>query len=519
MKSSQLRVGAILSYVNIALGSLIPMFYTPIMLQILGQSEYGLYKLSSTVTSYLSLISFGIGSAVVRYLIKYRTEEDREGEEKIFGLFNIIFYIISLITLIVGVILAFNTELFYGDSLDGQQLTEMKILVILMTVNTAVSFSGSSYNAVVSSHEKFVFLQIINILTTVVNPIANIVALYLGFKSIGMAVVSLLIAIITRIAYTLYVRMRLDIKPRYKNMPVGIVKEILVFSFWIFLSNIVNQLYNSTDTLIIGAVPALSTVGVAVYNVGATFSGMMSNFTSGITNVLSPRITNTVFQGKNTEELTDLAIRYGRLQTYIVSLVCFGFIAFGQEFIGLWAGSGYEEAYWVAVIMMIPLCIPLIQSVMLNIIVAQNKHRFRSLVFAGVAVVNIIFTYLFVNDYGIIGAAVVSGVAYLIGPCIIMNIYYWKKIKLNIPRFWKNLLPLLITPFLLCVATLLSKRFVSFNNWVTLIAGILIFMIVFAFASWFFVFNDYEKDIFRAPIKNFIGKMKNHKRTKTERGK
>ena len=64
---SQLKIGIILNYINIGLGNLIPIFYTPIMLTLLGQSEYGLYKLSSSVTSYLSLISLGIVSAVTRY--------------------------------------------------------------------------------------------------------------------------------------------------------------------------------------------------------------------------------------------------------------------------------------------------------------------------------------------------------------------------------------------------------------------------------------------------------------------
>ena len=75
MAKSQLKIGAILSYLNMAIGTLIPMFYTPIMLDMLGPNEYGLFKLAGTVTSYLSLLSFGIGSAVVRYLIMYREKE------------------------------------------------------------------------------------------------------------------------------------------------------------------------------------------------------------------------------------------------------------------------------------------------------------------------------------------------------------------------------------------------------------------------------------------------------------
>ena len=79
---SQLSIGIILSYVNMLVGNLIPLLYTPIMLQLLGQSEYGLYKLSSTVTSYLTLISLGIGSAVVRYLIDAKIHDEEEGKEK-----------------------------------------------------------------------------------------------------------------------------------------------------------------------------------------------------------------------------------------------------------------------------------------------------------------------------------------------------------------------------------------------------------------------------------------------------
>ena len=63
-EKSQLKVGIVLNYVNMILGNLIPIFYTPVMLTLLGQSEYGLYKLASSVTSYLSLISMGLGSAI-----------------------------------------------------------------------------------------------------------------------------------------------------------------------------------------------------------------------------------------------------------------------------------------------------------------------------------------------------------------------------------------------------------------------------------------------------------------------
>lgn len=511
---NQLRLGAVMSYINMAIGSLIPMFYTPIMLELLGQNEYGLFKLAGSVTSYLSLISFGIGSAVVRYFTKYIAEGDKEGEENIYGLFNIIFSIIAAVAVIVGVAISFSLHLFYSNALDETQLFEMRILVIVLTINTAISFLCSPQNAAVTSHEKFIFLQIINILTTVITPVVNLVVLFMGFKSIGLVVSSLLISIVVRIVYACYIKSTLQIKPRYNNLPKNLIKEILGFSFWIFVANIVSQLYNTTDTLIIGAIPALATAGVAVYNIGITFNSMMFNFTVGISSVLTPKVNKMVFSQSDNSELTDLLIRVGRIQGYIVALVCTGFVAFGRQFINLWAGDGYQEAYLVAIFTMIPACVPLMQSVALSIVVARNKHRFRSLVYLGIAIANVAGTILCVNQFGIVGAALVTGLANFVGQGMIMNWYYWKKMKLDIPRFWKCIANIFIIPVSLAILVLFVSKFINFNSWIVFLLGVVVYVLIFFVCSWFFVMNDYEKDVVRVPLKRITGRTK--KKVKTD---
>lgn len=499
---NQLRVGAVMSYINMAIGSLIPMFYMPIMLSILGQDEYGLYRLSASVTSYLSLISFGIGSAIVRYLTKYRFEGDKEGEQNMLGLFNIIFAVIAAVSFVVGTVIAINAGLVYADSLKTEEsLHELQLLIFLLTINTSISFLFSPYNAVISCHERFVFLQFTNIIITVITPIVNIIILYLGFANVGMVCSSIFMNIVVMILYWMYVKHSIGIKAKYRNMPFNLIKEILFFSFWIFVANIVNQLYSTTDTLIIGAVPALATIGVAVYNVGSTFNAMMSNFTIGILNVLTPSVNKLVFTRNDPKELTDMMIRIGRIQCYIVGLVCSGFIAFGRQFLTLWVGQSYLDAYWVAIATMVPACVPLVQNVAMNVIVAQNKHRFRSLVYLFIALLNVGGTMLCVNQFGIIGAAVVTGIASIIGQGFIMNWYYWKRINLDIPRFWKNIGKMFLFPVGLCVVFLLVLSFADVNNWILLFAGIAAYTILFIAVNWKFVMNDYEKDIFRVPVK------------------
>lgn len=503
----QLKTGIVLNYLNLIVGNLIPIFYTPIMLNLLGQNEYGLYKLASSFSGYLSLMSLGIGSAVSRYLIKSNTENGKEEEQKYFGLFNIIFKIIGILTFIVGVVLTLCLDLFYSDSLSVDELKTMKILVFMIVCNTAFSLSFSPYVSIVNAHEKFIFIQITNIITTCAIPALNIVLLYLGFASVGLVTSSLVMNICINASYIFFTRRKLDIKPVYNGMPTNLLKEILQFSFWVFLSNIISQLYNTTDTILIGAIPALATTGVAIYNVGTTFSNIVNSLTMGISTLLSPKINKLVFSNATNDDLNNIAIRTGRIQSYIISLLVSGFIAFGEPFINFYAGNGYEDAYLVAIFIMIPNIIPMIQSVYLNILIAKNLHKFRSIVYFFIALLNIVGTWLLLNKFGIIGAALMTGMSLLIGQGLIMNLYYYKKVRLNIIKFWRKMLPIYITPSLLCVITLIISNLIDFNNIIIFVSGIIIFSLLFAVINWAFVMNSSEKELIIKPIKTIKHKI------------
>ena len=485
----------ILSYLNLAVGNLIPFFYTPIMLELLGQSEYGLYKIAGSTTSYLSLMAFGIGSAVSRFIIKARTQEGKEAEERMFGLFNLLFQAVALLTLIVGGVITWKLDLIYGASLTAAELSRMQILVGLMVINTAVSFSATSYNAVVSSHERFLFIHSMNILSTIGAPVLNLVILFMGYRSVGMAVVSLSLNIIVRLVYIAFVRKSLDIRPRYNGMPTHAIKEIFAFSFWVFVSNIVGQIYGATDTVIIGAIPALATVGVAVYSVGSTFISVMFSLSQIMPGFFTPQVNKMVFSGCSDVDLTSLVIKVGRLQGYLVALVCSGFIAFGRPFLNCYVGPNYTEAYWVAIIVMIPDCIPLVQSVANSITQAKNMHKARAIMYLFIALINIHGTIWLTPKYGIIGAAIPTGLAYFLGQGIFMNWYYWKKVGLDIPCFWKNLLPIFTIAILFCAITLIISSWLRFDSWEILFIGILSYTMVYLISMWLIVMNKEEKKL------------------------
>ena len=503
---SQIKSGVVLSYLNLFIGNIIPFFYTPLMLSILGQGEYGIYTLANTVVGYLSLLSFGMGSAVVRYLTKYKALGDYEKERKMFGLFTFLYSVLAVIVLVLGCVLAANIHIFYGNTLSSDELEIMRTLVVFCSVNSALTFVFTTYSSIVLVYEKYIFRQILNIFSTILTPVSNIIVLLLGFASIGMVFVSTLLNIAMFATNVIYCSKVIRIKPEFRGMPFGELKSIFGFCFFTFLGSIVDMLFWATDKAIIGA--AIGTAAVAVYNIGSTFNSIVTSISTTVSSVLTPKITTMVFKNASKKELTDLFVKVGRLQYIVVALVVSGFIVFGRQFINIWVGVSYSEAYTVALLTLIPVMVPLMQNTGLSIVMAQNKHKFRSIVYLIIAIVNALTTAFVVNYWGIVGAAACSAGSYIIGQGLIMNWYYWKKTGIDIPLFWKNIMKMSLAPVVMLCLGLAVTYFVSIDSWFMLFTSVFSFMILYIPIVWFTGMNNYEKETVKSPLNIIIKKVK-----------
>lgn len=504
-KNKQLKVGIVISFFNLALGNLIPFIYTPIMLRILGQAEYGLYGIASSVMGYVQLLNFGIGGAIVRYIAKYRAEGDKKQEEAVIGLFIKLYCCIAVLIMCAGFFASDNLEIF-SRSMTENEILELRILVRFMTINMAIFLPFSVFSSITLAHEEYVFNKIMDIGCTVLTPLLNIIMLFQGKGAIGLVATTTIVQAFTYSIYCYYSLKRLKIHPRFNIRIPGLVKEIGMFSFFVFLGSIVDTLYWTTDKLIIGW--ALGTVATAVYNIGATFNGYVTSLSTAISGVLTPKVTIMSVEGANGETFTKLFIKIGRLQFILVSFIVSAFVAFGQQFIELWAGKNYIQAYYVALLVMIPVTIPLIQNTGINILYALNKHQFRSITYLVIAIINIVLTFWWVESYGIIGAAMATCVAYVVGNIFVMNWYYWKRIGIDIPLFWKNIVKM--SPVMI-IMLLVGKEIVQHwwkRTWGSFLLIAIGYTIVYFALAYVFMMNDYERNTFKSPLTKLISKLK-----------
>lgn len=159
-----------------------------------------------------------------------------------------------------------------------------------------------------------------------------------------------------------------------------------------------DRIYWSTGQFVLGAVSG--TIAVSIFAVAIQLEGMYMMFSTAIVSVFLPKVTGLVTKGSQDREISDLFIRTGRIQSIIMSLILFGFIAFGQEFIILWAGPDYADAYYMALMIFVALYIPVIQNLGVTILQARNQMRFRSILYVCIALLALVAEFVFAKQWG-----------------------------------------------------------------------------------------------------------------------
>lgn len=500
---NQIKAGAVLNYVIIGLNAIIGLLYTPFMLRCLGQNEYGLYSLVASIIAYLTLLDFGFGPAVVRYIAKYRAEGKKKEQESLCGLFLILYSIIGLLSFGIGLLLYFNIDWLFDNTMTSEDINQAKIMVILLLINLALTFPLSIFGSLLSAYEKFIFQKSVQIGKIVLSTIVLIVVLLMGYKAIAMVVVQTVFNISLLLCNFLYCKTKLKIKIKFKGFNLKLLKEILGFSIWVFLSDLMVKFYWNAAQFILGT--QVSPSEVALFSLAVVLMQMYLMFSNGISGVLLPRITAMVSHKSSNEDIASVFLRVGRLQFFVLALVCGGFFVFGKAFVNLWAGPEFSSVFIITLICFLSTMIPLIQSTGIIILQARNQQQFRSLMLFAIGLISVIFQLWFSRLWGAIGCAMAVGGANIIGQGIILNFYYQIKQKLCIPKFWIEILKMSVGPIILTIiGYIIFNKIGNSNDYLSLICGILIYSICYLIIGWKITLNKQEKDFIINPLRSII---------------
>lgn len=458
-------------------------------------SEYlsvnGLY---TSILSMLSLAELGFGTAMTYSMYKPLANNNTEKLNQLMWLYKKVYTIIGGVILLIGLCLVPFLDVLVKDAPD---ISGLKFYYILFLLNSVVSYWFFAYkNSLLQADQKS---YIVNNYITIFNIIKSFVqiCLLIIFQNYTLY---LLTQIICTIAQNIFISLQVNkmyvfLKEKPKNkLPKIETKEIFKDVKALTLSKISHVILNSTDNIIISSF------------VGFKWVGLLSNYTlisDAVTSVLcqiTSSITGSLGNYIAKESKEDSYILFKRIEFLNYWLYGFSSIALIvllNPFITLWIGNQYTLSDNVVIALSLNFFIAGFMNTLWTFrstLGLFTQGQYRPLI---VSLINIIVSIILSFNMGVAGVLAGTAVSRI---CV--NLWYdpWlihkKGFGKSVKPFFISYIARLIS--LICITILL--KFISliiFNEEITFLNFIIMFMLVFLIPNFVFVIIYRKSDEFR----------------------
>lgn len=492
MERNEVKWGAILSYVLIIINALYGLFLTPYMIGQLGEAEYGVYKTISSFTSALMVLDLGLGSTLMRYIARFKTDKE---DEKIPNFLAMSFIEAGIMSVIVGLIIGvlyFFIDFFYSNGLTGAEIEKAKQLYIWLGVGVVAHIFSNVVNGIISGYNHFIFANSISIARLVFRILLIVCLLQFIRDSLVIVLVDLTATLIFALIEYLYIKMKLKVKIQLTAWDNKLFKSSFKYATLLFITSIAAQINSNLDNVAIGAI--IGSEAVTVYSMGLLIFSMFEQLSTAISNVMLPTVTNILKDDdKEYTKTQELIVQTGRIQFMLLGAALVGFAAIGKSFVRIWLGSGFDDVYVIVLILMTPSLLELCVNVCLSVLRADNKLGFRTYVLLATTILNAIITVIGTYFYGYYAAAIGTGISFLLGSVIVMNIYYHKQYCFSMLSIYRKIFGKVWICLLLSGGVCYIMTIIFENILLQVIMGIASFCIVYGIALLLFGLTKKEK--------------------------
>lgn len=500
--ASQRKKGAFLGYANIVVKNIVNLLYTPMLLAFVGQAEYGVFQTANNFIFSLQLLAFGFSGAYVRFFTLRIADNDVEGVQKLNGMYLLLYIGISLVALMCGLGFAAGSSMFFSEGFTTQETKLASEIMTVMAVNISLTLLSTVFDAFIIAHERFAFQQSRQMFVSLASPALALGFLYCGAGVVGVATAQLIVTVVLLLLNIRYSIAKLAMRFQFRGINGSMFCAIAAFSGWLFLNQIFDIITLNVPSVILGATAGAT--AVAVFSIAASLRTVFYSLSTTISSLFIPLANRVVAETNDNNQLTQLMTKVGRYQALILWWVLGGFTVVGRWFISIWAGSEFDEAYWLTLVMVLAASVPLIQNIGIEIQKAKNKHKARSVVYLAASIIDLALTLFLAHNLGA-WAAVLGYVAYIVlASWLFMNWYYHCRIGLSMGLFWKQALPIIAVSVAATIVSLLGTTIIPVDSLLDFLGWGLVYSALFAGGQWMLALNSEEKSQFRETL----GKLK-----------
>ena len=317
---SQIKYGAIISYIAIGINIVTGLLYTPWMIHSIGKGYFGLYTLAMSVIS-LFVFDFGLSSAVTRFVAKYLAEGKPEQANNCLGLVYKLYIYIDIILIVVLSSVYFFIPSIYQE-LTPDEIEKFKIVYIIAAVFSIISFPFIPVNGILTAHEKFIQLKGCDLFHKLFIVITMTCCLLMGYGLYALVSVNAIAGLIVIVLklWIIHRNTTTHINFKYKNSSE--LREILGYSGWTTLIAVSQRFIFNIAPSILGIMSGSESI--AILGIAITLEGYTFTFANAINGLFLPKVSRII--SHDDRGILPLMIRVGRIQILIIGLLVIGFI-------------------------------------------------------------------------------------------------------------------------------------------------------------------------------------------------
>ncbi|MBQ8839830.1 MAG: oligosaccharide flippase family protein [Clostridia bacterium] len=498
--NSQIKLGAIISYVALILNIVLGLLYTPWMKDQIGIADHGLYTLATSLIS-IFMLDFGLGSAVSRYVAKYRAEGNQKKIDDILGVIYKLYIIIDVIAFVVLFVIYFLLGVL-PLKLDPEQIDKFKTLYLIVAGFNVLSFPFSPLNGVLNAYEKFIQLKLCDLISKVATVGFVVIALSFSSSVVWVVLANALSGMLVVAIKLIITGTSVDARANFKAGGKELYKSLFSFTIWTTVVSIMQRFTHSFGPTVLSFTAGDYEIGL--YSPAVVIEGYLYTIAIAVNGLFLPKVSQYIADKKE-EKITDLMIKVGRYQLILLGLIYVGFACVGKEFMVTWMRDiVYEKSYWCALIIMLPTVISATQQIANTTVIAKKLVKYQAIcmiVTGTLGLVVSIVASLFLGSIGVcIGTAVAS-----LANIVYMNFIYSKKAGINVFKYYKKCYLRAIPCFAIVIPLgLLVCHFIPLSSWIGIIVKGICVVAIYALVFLLIYFSKEDKKKLIDKIKGIL---------------
>ena len=396
--------GSVSNVLRVVVSMLIALVLPPLLVHRLEPAEYGAWVLILQCGAYISLLDFGLQTAVSKFVAEYDTINDRQSNSRILSSSFIILCLSAMVGAAVISVIAWRVpQLFHQMPI--YLVGEVRSGILVIGLSSAFALPFGAFLAVFTGLQRYGFPTLLSLISKLLSS-AGLAALVLMHGKLVqlcfvIGVFNVATAIGQFIGWKRFAKDRVDFGWRMANRAISsrLLKYGGIVSIWLMAGLLISGL----DIVIVGHYDFRNT---GYYGIAASVTNFLLMIIGGIFGPFLPAV-SSLQAGQNQLQIGELTVKSTRYCALLLSLFGLPLIFAAYPLMKLWVGHAYASQSVVFLqVLVVGNAIRQLGFPYSVAVLATGKQHLATIAGVAEAVVNVSVSMYLVQHIGAVGVAI-----------------------------------------------------------------------------------------------------------------